>query len=135
MAVNHMTFQGRIVKDIEKKITQSGISNTTFTLAWSEKYKEIERSCFQKCKAWRGTADFLDKYMHDKGTEMVVEGNMITEKWQDKDGNNRSENILYVDKVHFCGKKQSGQGNSGTAPEGAKPDGTFVKVEGTELPF
>lgn len=108
MAVNHMIFQGRLVKDIEKKTTQSGISNTTFTLAWSEKIKEIERNSFIRCKAWRGTADFLDKYLHDKGTEMIVEGQIITEKWQDKDGNPKSDNILYVDKVHFCGKKSTG---------------------------
>lgn len=132
MAVNHMIFQGRLVKDIEKKTTQSGISNTTFTLAWSEKIKEIERNSFIRCKAWRGTADFLDKYLHDKGTEMIVEGQIITEKWQDKDGNPKSDNILYVDKVHFCGKKSTG----GSARTEQPSTNGMVEVTSDEpLPF
>ena len=134
MAVNHVIFQGRNVRDLELKATQSGIEYVNFDLAWSEKYKETERTCFLPCKAWRQTAKFLNTYFHDKGSEMVVEGQLETEKWQDKDGNNRSRVSLNVDKVHFCGKKQSGQGNV-AAPEGAKPDGTFVEVETSELPF
>ena len=134
MAVNHVIFQGRNVRDLELKATQSGIEYVNFDLAWSEKYKEMERTCFLSCKAWRQTAKFLNTYFHDKGSEMVVEGQLETEKWQDKDGNNRSRVYMNVDKVHFCGKKQSGQGTV-AAPEGAKPDGTFVEVESTDLPF
>ena len=134
MAVNHVIFQGRNVRDLELKATQSGIEYVNFDLAWSEKYKETERTCFLTCKAWRQTAKFLDSYFRAKGSEMVVEGQLETEKWQDKDGNNRSRVVLNVDRVHFCGKKQSGQ-ETGTAPEGTKPDGTFTEVEGQELPF
>ena len=105
MAVNRLVFQGRNTRDLELKTTQSGIENVTFTLAWSEKYKELERKCFLRCKAWRQTATFLDKYFHGKGSEMIVEGQIETEEWQDKDGNNRSQIVLNVEKVHFCGKK------------------------------
>ena len=43
MAVNHVIFQGRNVRDLELKATQSGIEYVNFDLAWSEKYKEMER--------------------------------------------------------------------------------------------
>lgn len=123
--VNHLVFQGRTVREMELRTTQSGVENVNFTLAWNEKYKENERVCFLRCKAWRQTATFLDKYFHDKGTEMVVEGRLETEKWQDKDGNDRSENVLTVDKVHFCGKRQGG--GQGEAVTAAPDDG--------DLPF
>ena len=138
MAVNHLVFQGRATRDLELKTTQSGIENVKFTLAWSEKYKETERKCFLTCKAWRQTATFLDKYFRSKGSEMVVEGALETEEWEDKDGNKRIQIVLNVDKVHFCGKKQ----DAGTvhpvedAPAAAAPaGGGFVEVQESELPF
>lgn len=138
MAVNHLVYQGRVVRDLELKKTQSGIENVKFTLAWSEKYKETERKCFLTCKAWRQTAKFLDTYFHNKGSEMVVEGQLETEEWEDKDGNKRSQIVLNVDKVHFCGKRQD-TGTAKTAanaPATAEPaGGAFVEVQESELPF
>lgn len=140
MAVNHLVFQGRTTKDLDKKVTQSGIENVKFTLAWSEKYKETERKCFLTCKAWRQTATFLDKFFHSKGSEMVVEGALETEEWEDKDGNKRSQIVLNIDKVHFCGKRQ----DTGTAQPAANAPapataatagGGFVEVPESELPF
>lgn len=122
MALNHTAFQGRLTKDIEKRTTQSGISNVSFTLAWSEKYKETETKCFLRCKAWRGTADFLEKYLHDKGTEMIVEGRLGTEEWTDKDGGQHSQTVLSVDKVHFCGWRR------------ADGQQTFQQTEPTPVP-
>lgn len=139
MSVNHLVYQGRVVRDLELKTTQSGIENVKFTLAWSEKYKETERKCFLTCKAWRQTAVFLDKFFHGKGSEMVVEGALETEEWE-KDGQKHSQIVLNVDKVHFCGKRQdTGTGQPATnapAPATAAPaGGEFVEVPESELPF
>lgn len=138
MAVNHLVFQGRNTKDLELSQTPSGIENVSFTLAWSEKYKETERKCFLRCKAWRNTATFLDKYFHSKGSEMVVEGALETEEWE-KDGQKHSQIVLNVDKAHFCGKKQDNGSTAQTAtnePAPATPAGGFVEVDSSEpLPF
>lgn len=128
--LNHVTIQGRNVREMELKQTQSGIDNLIFTIAWSEKYKEIERKCFLKCKAWRQTAQFLDKYFHDKGAEMLLEGALETEEWTDKDGNKRSQVILNVDKVHFCGKKQTATDGQGSLQSAGIPVGNPA-----DLPF
>lgn len=137
MAVNHLVFQGRNVRDLELRTTNSGIECVNFTLAWSEKYKEVEKTCFQECKAWRGTAVFIDKYFHNKGSEMIVEGKLETEKWEDKDGNKRSKNVLTVDAVHFCGKRQDGNAPSGDASGGNATGGNggFMPAPDDELPF
>lgn len=101
--INKLTYQGRLVRDIDLKYTQSHVAQTEFTIAWSEKYNEIETKCFLRCKAWRKTAEFLEKYFR-KGQEMIVEGKMVTEEWE-KDGDKKSRTICIIDKVHFCGKK------------------------------
>lgn len=155
MAVNKFILQGRLTADPEIKQTQSGVSCASFTLAWSEKYKEIETKCFQRCKAWRGTADFLGKYF-TKGQELVAVGKMVTEEWE-KDGQKRSQQVLVVDEVHFSGKRQDApqgsqsganvqggnympsvyspdSGSSGAAQGGVKAP-AFEVVEDNDLPF
>lgn len=108
--LNKIEYQGRLTADIELKQTQSGASFTEFTIAWSEKYKEVETKCFLRCKAWRQTAEFVSKYFK-KGSELIVEGRMVTEQWE-KDGQPQSRTICDVEKVHFCGGKSDSGGNA-----------------------
>lgn len=104
--LNNVCFQGRMVADPELRTTQSGVSVLSFTVAWSEKYKEIERKCFLRCQAWRQTAEFIGKYFC-KGQEVLLQGKLNTEEWEDKDtGKKRSNTILSVEQVNFCGKKE-----------------------------
>lgn len=129
--LNKVLIQGRLTKDPELKQTQSGVPMMIFTVAWSEKYKEIESRCFLLCKAWRQTAEFISKYFR-KGQEIALEGHMVTEEW--KEGENVT--VCLVDKAHFCGSK-GGDNNRKEERPHVDPD-EFVNVpEGLEeeLPF
>ena len=131
--INKMILQGRLTANIELKRTQSDVANTEFTVAWSEKYKETESKCFLRCKAWRQTAEFLEKYFQ-KGQEILIEGHMVTEEWE-KDGEKKSRTICLVDKVNFCGSKSDRGSNP---PQNADPDGFINIPDGVEdegLPF
>ena len=75
--LNKLLYQGRLVADPEVKQTQRGVSFLEITIAWSEKYKETETSCFMRCKAWRNTAEFIGKWFR-KGQEILIEGHMLT---------------------------------------------------------
>lgn len=122
--LNKVVLQGRFTADPEMKTTQSGVSCCNFTVAWSEKYKEIETNCFLSCRAWRQTAEFVPKYFH-KGDQVVVEGRLVTQKWQDQQGQNHSMTLCEVDKVHFCGSKNS-QGTQNTQGTQNAPQNGFV---------
>lgn len=130
--INSVNFQGRLVRDIELKYTDSQVAHTEFTIAWSEKYKEAETKCFLRCKAWRQTAEFLSKYF-GKGQEIAISGHLVTEEWE-KDGEKQSRTICMVDKVHFCGSKASGSEKSAGGS-----DNGFMNipddVPDEELPF
>lgn len=127
--INKLIVQGRLVRDVEIKKTQSGVSIARFTVAWSEKYKDIEKQCFVTCKAFSGTADFIGKYF-TKGKEILVEGKLITESYE-KDGEKKNTTLMHVDAAHFCGGKSEG----GNAQQTAKSaEGNFVQVD-EELPF
>lgn len=132
-----MIFQGRLVADIELKFAGES-SCAEFTIAWSEKYKEKETKCFLRCKAWRATADFLDKYF-SKGQEIVIVGKMVTEEWT-KDGEKKNRTICVVDEVSFCGSKNSNSesGTSNHAPSNVTGGDGFMNIPygiDEELPF
>ena len=130
--INSVNFQGRLVKDIELKHTESDVAYTEFTIAWSEKYKEVETKCFLRCKAWRQSAELLSKYFA-KGQEIAINGHLVTEEWE-KNGEKQSRTICMVDKIHFCGNKASNtEGNVNGS------GGDFMNIpddiKDEELPF
>lgn len=128
--VNKLIYQGRLVRDIELRRTDSDVCFTEFSIAWSEKYKEAETKCFLRCKAWRNAAEFLSNYF-SKGKELIIEGHLITEEWE-KEGEKQSRTICLVDKVHFCGSKgeQSAPEQNATKDDGFMniPDGIDEKL-------
>lgn len=135
--LNKMTLQGRLTRDPEYRKTPGGTDVASFTVAWSEKYKETERKLFLPCVAWGGNALFLCQYFV-KGSEIIVEGGLTSRKWQDKGGNNRESIELTVERMHFAGSKQTDStpqdapeptGNPTKAPEG------FAPADDDELPF
>lgn len=123
---------------MEKKTTAGGIDIVQFTVAWSEKFKkadgtEGETKCFLPCKAWRGTATFLDKFFHSKGAEVLLEGRLETEEWDNQNGEHRSRIILNVEKAHFCGKRQDAPAAQAPAQGGTQT--SFTPVDNADLPF
>lgn len=126
--VNKVIIQGRLTKDPELRKTQSDVSLLLFTVAWSEKYKEVETKCFLLCKAWRNTAEFISKFF-SKGQEILVEGRMATEEWKEGE----SVNVCQVDRAHFCGSKAN------RAPEPETVEDTkwmeLPEADTEELPF
>lgn len=112
--LNSMKIQGRLTQAIELRKTASDKSVVSFTIAWNERYKEIERTLFLPCVAWGGQAEVLSKYF-DKGSEIIAEGYLTTRKWTDNEGKNRVVIEMTVEKIHFCGAKKDASGT--TPPE------------------
>lgn len=107
--INRLIIQGRLTKEPDLKQTQSGISKLLFTVAWSEKYRDVETKCFLLCQAWRQTAEFIANYF-GKGQEINLEGHMVTEDW-----NGEQVTFCTIDKAHFCGSRAN------RTPEQEKP--------------
>ena len=124
--VNKVIFQGRLTADPELRYTQSNVPNLEMNVAWSEKYKEVETKCFLRCKAWRTTAEFINKYFA-KGQEIAVEGHMVTEQWQDN-GENKSRTICMIDKCHFCGSKGATQNQQPAQSPHGSADDDFMNI-------
>lgn len=136
--LNRTTIQGRLTRDPEFKQTDTGTAVATFTVAWSEKYKDKEIKLFLPCVAWGNNAMFLCQYFV-KGSEIIVDGKLTSRKWQDKEGNNRESIELTVERMHFAGSKQATTDATTEAPEPTgnpikTPDG-FAPADDDVLPF
>ena len=133
--VNMTILQGRLTRDPELKQTAGGIDVCRFTVAWSEKYKETEKNLFLDCTAFAGTAKMVANYFK-KGKEIVVEGQLQTDKWE-KDGEKHSKTSCLVNRVHFCGPKD-GSAPAASSDSAPAASDDFMKIpegEDEDLPF
>ena len=132
--VNHMILQGRLTRDPELNTTANGVPVCSFTVAWSDRYKENENRLFLNVTAWRGMAEMICRNF-TKGREIVVEGRLQQREWTDKEGNNRSTIEMQSEKVHFCGPKVSDGSNAPDIPD-IVPEQKFADLdEEMELPW
>ncbi len=139
---NHIGLQGRLTADPELRHTPSGVAITSFRLAsdTGRKTKDGKKiTNFIDCVAWRAQAEFVSKYL-SKGRLVLVEGEITSRNYDDKDGNHRKATEITVDSVHFCDSKKDGQSSGGDfADAGGYPDssGDFTEVDddGGDLPF
>lgn len=135
MALNLVVMMGRLVRDPELKVTDSGTEWLRFTIAVDRDYKkknEEKQADFFSCVAWRQTAIFIDKYFK-KGSMIVVKGSLSTGSYTDNEGMTRATVNIDVDKVSFCGGKTDNAEPSNMVPPSA-PDVDYDEDDDT-LPF
>ena len=111
--LNHIVIMGRMVKDPELRYTQSQVPVASFTVAVDRDFggrDGAERQTdFVDCVAWRQTGEFVSKYFQ-KGRMIVVSGRLQSRKWQDREGNNRTNWEIQADNVYFVDSKRESDG-------------------------
>ena len=129
--MNFIAIHGRLVRDPEIRQTQSGVSVTTITVAVDRSYSAggEKQTDFFDCVFWRQGAEFISKYF-SKGKEIIVQGEMQSRKWQDKDGNNRISWEIQNAHAEFCG----GKGDN-SAPTEPASDFSVIDDTDSSLPF
>ena len=109
--LNHITIMGRLVRDPELRSTQSGTSVASFTVACDRDFGGRDggdkQTDFIDCVAWRQTGEFVSKYFR-KGSMIVVSGRLQSRKWQDREGNNRTNWEVNADNVYFGESRREG---------------------------
>ena len=119
--LNHIVIMGRLTRDPELRRTGSGVAVASFTLAVDRDFAPKDggerETDFIDCVAWRGTAEFVEKYF-SKGSLAVVSGRLQMRDWTDKDGNKRISAEVQVDSIYFGGaKRDEGGSYAGDAQE------------------
>ncbi len=126
--LNHVVIMGRLTRDPELRKTSNGISVTAMSLAVERDFKPKDDSPrevdFFDVVAWRGTADFISKYL-TKGRMVVVSGRLQVRQWKDQDGNKRRTTEILADSVYFADSKKSEPGQQNELPAEELRDENF----------
>ena len=101
--MNNIVIKGRLTADPEIRKTSNDVAVANFTVAVDRSFNREETDFF-RCTAWRATADFVKQYFK-KGQEILLNGEMQCNVWEDEDGEKHSSWSLQVTNVEFCGSK------------------------------
>lgn len=101
---------GRVVAQPELQQTAGGNAACNLTIACTRQAKngneKQEYTSFFDVTAYYGTAELLAKYA-TKGRSVLIEGSLVQNKWQDKNGNTRSRLYIYCERVQFLDQPAS----------------------------
>lgn len=126
--LNSITIQGRLVKDAEDKLLNSGKVITNFCVAVQRNYKNSKGEYdadYIDCLAFDKVGEHIAKYFH-KGDMILVTGELQTKIYEDKNGVKHKVSMINVAKSFFAGEKKSGSKAS---------DNTASVSDDEELPF
>jgi single-strand DNA-binding protein len=144
-SLNKVFLVGRLGSDPEVRYTadQKAIANfsmatSTYSSSGGEKKEYTE---WHRCVAFNKAADVVSNYLK-KGSLVLVEGSLRTNKWEDKEGNKRSQVEVVVGRLTMLGSRhdsaQDGStdsGNTSARPATQEPPvGDFDGLDG-EYPF
>lgn len=111
MSVNKVILIGHLGKDPEVRYLEHNKVVANFTLATSETFtnksgeKQTETEWHQ-IELWDNLARVAEKYLK-KGAQVFIEGRIKTERWTDKEGNEKSGKKIRATSLTLLGAKTS----------------------------
>jgi single-strand DNA-binding protein len=116
--VNKVILVGYLGKDPEVRYMPSGTAVTNVTIATSEQWKDKQTGEQKERTEWHNIvffnrlAEIAGEYLK-KGSQVYVEGRLQTEKWQDKQGNDRYTTKIYANEMQMLGGRGGAGGSAG----------------------
>jgi single-strand DNA-binding protein len=125
---NQVILTGNITNDLEVKAAgQSQVLK--FGLGVRGNFKKDETN-FIQIEAWGKSAELIEQYCQ-KGSKLLVIGELKQDRFEDKEGNKREKIKVNVDRFEFLDGKQSNQQS--------KQDNPFANgnadISSSDLPF
>lgn len=117
--VNKVILIGTLGQDPEVRYLQSGNAVANISCATSESWRDKqsgdtkERTEWHRVVIYGKLAEIAGEYLR-KGSQVYFEGQLRTNKWQDKDGNDRYTTEIHIPQIggimQMLGGKKDGEG-------------------------
>ena len=107
--LNEVILMGRLTRDPEIRMTQSGTTAASFALACERDYApqgQDKVTDFFDIATFGKTADFVGQYFA-KGQLVAIKGRLQQRDWTDKQGNKRRPTEILADRCYFAEKRQT----------------------------
>ncbi len=134
---NKIILMGRIANDLELKTTPNGVNVCAFRVAVDRRFQggDEKKTDFFNIVAWRSTAEFVTRYFA-KGRMILVEGEMQTRPYTDKNGNNATWYEVNAERISFTGeKKQEDAAGTAAPPRDTGSDYASAADSDDDYPF
>ncbi len=108
--MNKVQLSGNLGGKPEVKTLESGKKMATFSLATSESYRnasgdKVTETQWHTVIAWGKAADIAEKYL-DKGTEVMIDGKLVSRNYNGKDGAIKYVTEVQVNELLLLGEKR-----------------------------
>ena len=133
--VNKVTLIGNLGNDPEVRYGKNGNAVANVSLATAESWRDKDSGEQQERTEWHRVvffgrlAEIVSEYLH-KGSQVYVEGRLQTNKWQDKEGNDRYTTQIVANEMQMLG----GRGGSTNNQEPAVEKSTDASSEQNKQP-
>lgn len=120
--VNKVILVGNCGKDPETRYTPSGSAVTNVSIATSEQWTDKQSGQKQERTEWHNVvffnrlAEIAGEYLR-KGSQIYVEGQLRTRKWQDKSGQDRYTTEIVANEMQMLGSRGAGGGDYAPPPQ------------------
>jgi len=115
---NRIIIVGNLTRDPELKQLSSGQSVCRLGLAANRQFKNrqsgdmVQEVCYVDVDVWGPQAESSNQYL-EKGRQVLVEGRLKLDTWQDSDGKNRSKHSIVADRVVFLSSASDASASKG----------------------
>ena len=108
---NKVQLIGNLGKLPDVKNTEAGKKLVRFSVATNETYtntkgEKVKETQWHNLVAWGKVADIAEKYL-DKGSEVAIEGKLISKDYLDKEGVKKYVTEIQVNELLLLGSKAS----------------------------
>jgi single-strand DNA-binding protein len=136
-SVNKAILVGNLGRDAEIKVTASGQSVATFSIAttetWTKDGEKKEKTEWHRIVLWGRQADSLQPYL-TKGKQVYVEGRIETRQWE-KDGQKHYTTEIKADRIVLLGGGRGGERTDRTEAAYADPLKEPAAITDDDIPF
>lgn len=111
--INKVILIGNLGADPESRTTPGGLTVTNIRVATTEKRKDrqsgdlVEETEWHRVVMFDRLAEVAREYLR-KGSQVYIEGQIRTNKWQDKDGNDRYTTEIIGRDMQMLGGRPGG---------------------------
>ena len=105
--MNIVSITGRLCADPELRRTQSGKAVASYSLA-VKRPRTKDETDFVNVVTWDKAAEYISQY-GSKGDVVAITGSLQSRKWEDKNGNKRTEWEVVTDAVELLSSKRNSE--------------------------
>ncbi|MEX0986760.1 MAG: single-stranded DNA-binding protein [Bacteroidales bacterium] len=109
--INKATLVGNVGDEPKVNEKNGEILLASFPFATSETYKdkngeEVTNTQWHRVKVWNKRASIIKQYVK-KGDSLYIEGKIVNENWEDKEGNKHFSSEIVCDNFLFLSNRKT----------------------------